>query len=399
MVFPAAKAGEESLLEKGAKKLGLVKGGAKEEVTAGGLQGQAGSDAGMSIDELSHLFKPVLFTTPPEPDVPLVNDNNREYVNSLRELQRDLEAMQASSPEDGTAAFQKAREALQQTHKAHDDLADKFSGVGSEDLSKPLADLLAQPIQLAEKVIPKKPENPSITKNNSGLAQVCAAIAPILKTFPFNLKADREADLRELAQDFGPNGKILRYAQGSELLKRTGQKWESTAGGLAVSQDLLDFLSRTQQLSDALFGASGTEPRLRYTLRPVHGSGAVVLVLDGKTINSGETSLQTSFSWPASGGGKPGASGTAIRSDSTTPFGSYATAWGTIRLFQSAEPRGLGNANVEWSHVRGLGPADSQSFSPPAKIELMDFSPGIDLFNPQYFEPLRRCPQLAVKPN
>jgi type VI secretion system protein ImpL len=402
MVFPAPKPAEKSALEGLAQKAGfggLAQAGAKTEEAAGQVQKHLSSDGGiMNIHDLVNQFNPVLYTTPPGDG--LVNEHNKEYVNGLRALQESLAAMKGLPTEAIATTIPKALDALSQARKAQYDLADKFSSVGDGGLSKQLADLLAQPIQLADQVMPKV-ENP-ITKINHGLAQVCTAIAPVLKTFPFAPAATQEAEIPDVARAFGPNGTLFKYAQGSDLVKRNGQKWESGAAGLGltVNPALLDYLNRAQQLSDALFGKSDLQPRFTYILRPIRNqSNQVVLVLDGKRISSADA-LQVPFSWPASSGVQPGASGTVVHSDgSTTPFGSYPTAWGVFRLFQNADSRPLGNVAVQWSQIRGMGNAAAQAFNPPAKIEFVDFSAGIDLFNPKFFEPLRQCPQSAANPN
>ena len=89
----------------------------------------------MTPADVARLFQPVLFTTPPEVDR-LVNDNDMAYVMGLRGLQQNLEALGRATPAEKAAFIQQAQMALSQARMAHAGLADKFTDVGNEGLSR-----------------------------------------------------------------------------------------------------------------------------------------------------------------------------------------------------------------------------------------------------------------------
>ncbi len=406
--FQLAKPGEPSFWEKGARKFGLgsvVDDKAKAQKAAGQVEQAISGDAPrMTTADLARLFQPVAFTTPPEVDR-LVNDNDAEYVKGLRGLGDSLDALGRASSTERAAAIPQARTALTQARTSHDALADKFFDVGNEGLNKQLSDLLDQPIRLAEGVIPSNTEAFSGGKKNGELAQFCRVMAPILSKYPFTATSQIDATLIDIGKGFSPTeGLVAKYLQqsGSDLVVRKGADWQPNPAlqGMKVAPELLLFLNRAQELTDVLFSEGGMmQPKLRYVLRPVPGQNIVVkLVLDGKELNS-QDPLQKTFYWPAPAGSNPGAEGTVQSGAFTTGFGRFEGLWGVFRLFQNADDRTFGVKVVQWSEIRGLGKSVvAQPLNPPAKVEFVEFPGGKDLFNPNFFEALQ-CPRKAVTVN
>jgi type VI secretion system protein ImpL len=406
--FQLPKPGELSGWEKGAKKYGLggaVDDKAKAVKTAQQVEQAIGPDTPrLTTADLARLFQPVAFTTPPDVDR-LVNDNDADYVKGLRALGDSLDNMGRAAAAERATVIPAARTVLTQAKNSQVALADKFFDVGNEGLNKQLADLLEQPIRLAELVIPSNTEAFSGGKKNGELAQFCRVMAPILAKYPFSGTSQSDATLIDIAKAFSPNdGLVSKYVQqsGSDLVVRKGSEWQPNPAlqGMKVAPELLQFLNRSEELTEVLFSEGGMmQPKLRYVLRPVPGQNIVVrLVLDGKELNS-QDPLQKTFYWPAPPGSSPGAEGTVQAGTFTTGFGRFEGLWGVFRLFQNADDRTFGAKEVQWSEIRGLGKSVvAQPLNPPAKVEFVEFPGGKDLFNPSFFEALQ-CPRKAVTVN
>jgi type VI secretion system protein ImpL len=398
--FPPPKPGEQSVLDKVINKAGFGSSKAKADKASDRVQQFLAGDARMTTADLAKLFQPVLFTAPPDLDR-LVNDNNIEYVKGLRGLQQNLDALARASAAERMTAIPQARTAFVQARAARAALADKFLDVGNQGLNRQLADLLEQPIRLADPWIPPNTEAFSGAKKNGELAQFCRDMHPILAKYPFNSSAESDATLNDLSTAFSPtDGLVWKYVQKSaaDLAVRHGTEWLQNPAlqGMKVAPDLLSFLGRSQQLTDVFFAEGGMmQAKLKYVLRPVPGQTiAIRLMLDGSELSS-QNPLQKTFYWPALAGATPGAIGTVEAGGFSTGFGRFDGLWGVFRLFQNADPRPLGSHMVTWSEIRGRGGAEPQKLNPPAKVEFVDFPGGFDLFNRRFFDELR-CPNKAV---
>jgi type VI secretion system protein ImpL len=398
--FPLPKPGEPSIFDKGLQKLGLGTTKAKADKASDQVQHFIVGDTRMTTGDLAKLFQPVSFTTPPETDR-LVNDNDAEYVKGLRTLQQSLDALARASAAERMTAIPQARTALVQAHAARAALADKFLDVGNEGLNRQLADLLDQPIRLADPVIPQNTEAFSGGKKNAELAQFCKEMLPILSKYPFNPNSQVDATLNDVSKAFSPtDGLVWKYVEKSaaDLAVRKGSEWipNPALQGMKVAPELLIFLGRAQQLTNVFFAEGGMiQAKVKYVLRPVPGQTiAIRLTLDGSELSS-QNPLQKTFYWPAPAGVMPGAVGTVEAGGLSTGFGRFDGLWGVFRLFQNADERPLGSHPVQWSEIRGRGGAEPQKLTPPAKVEFVELPGGQDLFNPKFFDDLQ-CPKRAV---
>jgi type VI protein secretion system component VasK len=340
-----------------------------------------------------------LFTTPPDPDL-LVSEHNEPYIKGLRGLGENLDRLAQAPTADQPGAIAQAQAALVQAKQAHAGLADKFAD--AEGLNKQLSDLLYQPIKWADLVIPK-PAKPGAKKDGE-LAAFCKEMRPTLMKYPF--KADgRDAELDDLKRGFAPNvGLVSKYVQGSgaELVVRSesGQEWKPNPAlkDVKVAPELVAFLTRTQQVTNAFFGEGRATPQLTYTLR--RGQEPMIgfqLMLDGKPLDS-QDAVRRTFLWPAQGADIGGKGIVMVGGVRAGGFGSFPGLWGVFKLFQIADERPLGNRKVQWSKNRGIGGGEAQILDPPAKVEFNDFPGGVDVFNPKFFEALQQCPKRAVVP-
>jgi len=398
--FQGPKADEPSVIDKGLQKFGFSATKAKVDKASNRVEQALGGVPRMTSADLARLFQPVLLTTPPDLDR-LVNDNNTEYVKGLRGLQQSLDALSRASAAEEVTAIPQARTALVQAHAARAALADKFQDIGNQGINRELADLLDQPIRLADPVIPHNTEAFSGGKKNAELVQFCREMAPILSKYPFNPTTESNANLNDVSKAFSPtDGLVWKYVQKSaaDLAVRKGVEWVPNPAlqGMKVAPDLLVFLGRAQQLTNVFFAEGGMmQAKLKYVLRPVPGQTiGIRLTLDGSELSS-QNPLQKTFYWPAPAGATPGAVGTVEAGGLSSGFGRFDGLWGVFRLFQNADERPLGNHLVQWSEIRGRGGAEAQKLTPPAKVEFVELPGDADLFNPKFFEGLQ-CPKRAV---
>jgi len=120
---------------------------------ADGVQPLAEGPLG-SASDVTKLFQPVLFTTPAGSDF-LVNEHNAQYVDALRYLGTRLNILARSSTAQSSTTILDVRDALARAKSAHASLADRFADFRNEGLNKQVAEFLAQPIRLAEGIIPR----------------------------------------------------------------------------------------------------------------------------------------------------------------------------------------------------------------------------------------------------
>jgi type VI protein secretion system component VasK len=161
-----------------------------------------------------------------------------------------------------------------------------------------------------------------------------------------------------------------------------------------VSPELLEFLNRSQEITDAFFPGNSASPKLEYSLRPVSSqTSKLIFVIDGVTMNATESALQMSFSWPGPDASR-GAEGKVLAGGQEFGFARYPGLWGAFHLFRAADQRTLKAPEVTWSQISGIG-ALPQPLRPPVKVQILSFPGGIDVLNPAFFRTLT-CPSKAV---
>jgi len=404
--FTPPKPGEPSMWDKAAQTVGLgglVQAKAKgEKAVAQAQQLIPDNSVMMTTGDIYRLFQPVWFTTPPELDR-LVNDNDMAYVAGLRGLQQSLEAYGRATQAEKATVLPQAQAAMSQAKMAHAALADKFTDVGNEGLSRIVSNLLLQPISLAESAIPRNSISVTSGKRNDDLKKFCADMRPILAKYPFNPMSLTDATLNDLESGFSPvKGHVSKYIQtsGSDLWVKTppaGWGPNTALQGMTVSPELRLFLERSQQLSGTLFADNGNLRQLQYVLRSVRQNVVFHLVIDGNDKLHSPDLLQKTFEWPAPSGARPGAEG-VFDEGAGGGFGQYPGLWGVFHLFQNADERALEAKDITWSETRGRGEAIPQKLKQTPKIQVVTFPGGVDLFNPKFFDALK-CPARAVVVN
>jgi type VI protein secretion system component VasK len=278
-----------------------------------------------------------------------------------------------------------------------------FQPIGVEGLDKTVVRLMKEPIHLAQAFIQPDRGPVIISGINKETAAMCTALHGLTRKYPFRPDEEREnVSLAELTAWFAPEtGRIAQFRAKSlgELVIRDGPEWKAKdpAKKPQVTPELLDFLRRSDAITNAFFGGGGTQPHLSYTLRPAlqgkFKDGILELEIDGQ-LHRWTSKFQKAFTWPGPEGKDSGARAWVNMGDLRLPFASHAGLWGIFRIMKDAKKRPAGSKVVEWTEVRPAGgrlePIE------PVDVEIVQFPGGVDMFNPEFFSTYQ-CPMKAVQ--
>lgn len=397
--FEVQKAGasEEAatgLIDRGLSGIGL--GGAKQKAqkakeAVDALQGAEFGPAGVN-----RMFEPVHVTASADSST-VVTDKNSGYVNGLRGIRQAFETyvknpLPANAPPaDQNAAIAPLTQAVATARAAQQSLADSFRQ-DTEGVSDRLKVILLQPINEAERWIPKPPQPPKPIDPNDVISLMCDEIRPILQKYPFARSGRDEAKADDVSLVFAPEtGRVWLRIKPivNVFLARKGSRWEGTPDAKPpVSAKGLEFLSRAQQLTDALFAGGGPPPKWVYTLRRSEGQKvAFKLNVNGVQLDA---ALQTQFYWPGNGVERV----TCTMDPDDSGCGSYSGLWAVFKLFDHAEDRQLGETKVTWKKIKA--PEGEEQTHPPISVDILNLPGSPDILNPHFFEPLRACPSRTI---
>ncbi|MBI4893667.1 MAG: hypothetical protein HY821_23815 [Acidobacteria bacterium] len=284
---------------------------------------------------LKDAFQPVQYTTPPACESQLPSENNQAYLNGLLSLQSSLEQL-GSGPRDELRLSRIASEA-DSARIAARRLAQNFRPDAEGDVDRQTLRLLEEPItQVIGMVGALGP-----AEVNSNAAKLCSDLHGLLNKYPFNTASRTDATLEELNSVFRPNsGSLWVFYQNhmQTLLTRQGAEYvPSGSGSMRVTPAFLQFFNRAVAFSDALYGASGTQPRLDFSLKamPVDGVKGLVIQLDGQTLrSSGSGGASKNFTWP---GPQPQAQLSANLGGGDLGLLEYSGVFAVFRLFGDAD--------------------------------------------------------------
>ena len=144
--------------------------------------------------------------------------------------------------------------------------------------------------------------------------------------------------------------------------------------------------------------AGATQPQLIYNLRPMldpsFGDSQLELEVDGQ-VYPWTDRLRKQFTWPAPPGARSPGAIARIRGNFAYAFANQSGLWGIFRIIGEAESRQLGVNTVEWKYSR-VGNGRDTIQPAPIRLEIVDSSGGIDVFNPKFFEGFN-CPASAMQ--
>jgi type VI secretion system protein ImpL len=398
---------EAGMVERAGKALGdLVKTGEQKvnQLTESGKDKREIS----STSDITRFFQPVRYVVPAASER-WINEKNSTYMDALAGLRGAIQAKARSSAD--TPDPQLDQVAVQSVDKAEESvrqLAKGFNPDGVGVLDHEVTRLLEEPIKNARPFLILPPPKLD-SKVGPELQKFCSSFQALLRKYPFNPTAleppaGSEVTLKDVESYFAPEQGAIWKFQHSALAEFTildGGVWKQNpaAQKLKASQELLDFLNRSQEITKAFFADGATSPHLSYTLRPIleqNSEQLISLKIDGQLHEFSRNSVrQQQFTWPAASGKQQEAVGRSGIVGFTTGFSSHEGVWAVFRMFGDAEPRSLKEASLQW--MRTKGPTGRfQTMDTPVKLDFVVFPGGVDAFNPKFFEGFR-CPSKAVQ--
>jgi type VI secretion system protein ImpL len=298
-----------------------------------------------TLGDITAVFQPARESAAPSRDR-FIGPNNSAYVDALSRMRRamaDLVDDRASNPDAGR--HQEAKAAVEAGFDQVRQIAQRFNLDQSRGVDKEVARLLREPFERCQGLYIGNPANISIDLEKKdaggGGARFCAALRPLLAKFPFNSQADAEVTLDEFSKVFAPQNSeyALLVKSMSKFAVKVGDEWTQNpeSKDVTLSSEFLRFMTAAGRISDRFFADGGSQPRVRYTLRPVANNvvKGVELQIDGDRLSGRDQSKV--FTWPGPGGAR-----LDVRHSGTTNFGSYNGVWAVFRLMADGTRAGGG---------------------------------------------------------
>jgi len=353
--------------------------------------------------DITRAFQPVHWVVPPATaSESWVGDKNNAYIDALAQLSHSMQEIVRNNldPEVQKAASQNYDKAMDAARQ----IARGFKPVGVGGLDSTVETLLEQPILRTKVFINTDIDKVEAGKLNGELLLFCGQLKGMLRKYPFQPSSKDDIGLEELASWFAPGGVIWRFQAKSlgELTVKDGSQWKvkDPTKKPQVTQEMLAFLDRAQEIADVFYPQGANKPQLNFTLRPKLDSRykdwTVELIIDGRTSQWTSSVIQKPFVWPAPPlSTELGAVGRIISPQSVAvPFASEAGPWAIFRIMGDAEPRPRSTKLVEWKYLRA-GSGRKEPIEPPVQMEIVEFPGGKDVFSPMFFS--LQCPQKAVQ--
>lgn len=251
----------------------------------------AAKNTAVGDPEIASAFKAVHFVTPP-PD--LISPNNTGYMKALVDLQMGIEqgAGERGAPDD--AAVSQIRTQANAAKGIVRQLALNFGG---DPEASTVSRILEEPITELE-----RPLRQHGGLNARGKALCGQLQALLFQKYPFNPRAAAEATPQDLQAALGkPAGALWQFYEAhlrENLIRQGDQYVPAPASSASFTPQFLRFFNAMAHLSDALYPANSTEPRLSYTLRllPSPQLQNVTLMVDGQKVSS--SGSPTPLVWP-----------------------------------------------------------------------------------------------------
>jgi hypothetical protein len=198
---------------------------------------------------------------------------NQDYMDQLAALSNALHQLSTVPPNaDNAAQLQGVLAAAGNVRGAVGKLSRQFAAQPERELA--LNALLVSPAVRAENLVRsavadmvKKEEKNAV---NDAAAAFCTQAQSVLAKFPFG-SSQAVATAADIAKMFKPvGGDVDRFYQQSlagKVLNRTSSGYVA-APGAAPTPALVTFMNRARRITDALFPARASEPRVQFEVRP-----------------------------------------------------------------------------------------------------------------------------------
>ncbi len=212
----------------------------------------------IDLPSVSDKFKAVQAVVPPSQAQQYIVQPNQSYNGGLMNLQQAVDRAANKDP----SGEQSTRDNAQSARLSARQLSATFPPDPEAHIDQRTEELLLQPITYLD--------NLAGGDLRAGGAAFCAAFNPLTAKFPFNPTATAEVTLDELGAILRPqSGKLWTFYESS--LKSVMQCPNgdcSPQGSTPINPVFVRYISQMMKFSRAVYGDSGQDPNLRYTLRP-----------------------------------------------------------------------------------------------------------------------------------
>jgi type VI secretion system protein ImpL len=212
----------------------------------------------IDLPGVSDKFKAVQTVVPPSQAQQYIVQPNQSYNGGLLNLQQAVDRAANKDP----SGEQSTRDNAQSARLSARQLSATFPPDPEAHIDQRTEELLLQPITYLD--------NLAGGDLRAGGAAFCAAFNPLTAKFPFNPTATAEVTLDELGSILRPQtGKLWTFYEAS--LKSVMQCPNGDCvpqGSTPINPVFVRYISQMMKFSRAVYGDSGQDPNLRYTLRP-----------------------------------------------------------------------------------------------------------------------------------
>ncbi len=318
----------------------------------------------IDLPGVSDKFRAVQVVSPYAAIQQYVLPPNQNYNQGLMTLQQAVDRAANKEPNSDQAVRDNALSATNSTRQ----LSTTFPPDPEASIDHRSEDLLIQPI--------KNLDTLGSQDLNSGGSGLCSAFNSKLKNqFPFNPTAKSEVSLDDLGNILRPKTGMLWTVYESTLKNAM----DCTADGTCtpkpnskINPNFVSSISQLMKFSRALYGDSGTDPNLQYTLKPQASDLVQEFTV---TINGQSATLkggaQRTFSWPGTG---QRSFRLALKIGGTSfdvePFDG---PWSVFRFFADANNfrASAGSYTFDWAATSGLAAQPMKVDNRPVTYEFV----------------------------
>lgn len=328
-----------------ATKLTAISGNSSPLLALFSIASQNTAPAG--LPEIAQAFQPVQAVTPPTVTDKLIGPQNLPYMTALLALQGSLEKVAAAAGPAADAAIAEAGTSAASAKSAALQVASTFTPNPTTRSHEIVQNLMLAPIANVEPML----RNFGATAINNGSRALCAAIAPVLRKYPFSSDATAQATFAEVNDLFKPNtGRLWRFYQETlaGIIPLQGSSYVATPGAVRISPSFVALLNKAKVFSDAVYAGDSPDPRLTMQVTPLASEQfpAVAIDLDGMVMRSTRNGNSESarVTWPGQTAHQAKLSAN-IGPQEYTIAGPYTGQWAIFQLFNQADewtPQGNG---------------------------------------------------------
>jgi type VI protein secretion system component VasK len=306
---------------------------------------------------------------------------NQNYNSGLMTLQQAVDRAANKDPNGDQAVRDNAQSATLSTRN----LSQTFPPDPEAAIDRRSEELLLQPIKYLDGM--------GAEDLRAGGARFCAAFNPLTSKFPFTPNATPEVTLDELGNILRPqSGMLWTFYNGALKPVMDCPNGECVAkGSPPLNPAFVRYISQMMKFSRALYGDSGGDPNLQYTLRP---QASDLIQEYGITVNGQSVTLkgggQHMYTWPGSGTRnfrlalKIGATSFDVKT--------FDGPWSVFRFFADANTfRASGNGYLfNWVATSGLSAQPMRVNDRPVTYEfLVDTGGGPAVFSKDFLSTLK----------